>query len=246
VSATIDRTSAAPKRVLMVVANPSTSELTGWPIGFWASELVHPWYEFREAGYEVTIASPDGGPVEVDFLSDPSHEWGYSAEDVLSRGFLADESLRSLLADTPALADLDSDDFDALVVCGGQAPMYQFREHEELRRAIAAFYEAEKPTASLCHGVASLIDVELSDGSSLVAGRTITGFSNAEEDAADEAAGQRIQPWRIEDVARERGANYVQGGLWKAYAVRDGRLVTGQQQYSGRKVAELVIEALGT
>ena len=243
---TTDRTSTSPKRILMVVANPATSELTGWPIGFWASELVHPWYEFREAGYEVTIASPDGGAVEVDFLSDPSHEWGYSAEDVLSRGFLADASLTAQLERTPALTDLDPADFDALVVCGGQGPMYQFRGHEALGRTIVAFYEAEKPTASLCHGVASLVDVRLSDGTPLIAGKTMTGFSNAEEDAADAAADQTVQPWRIEDAARGAGANYVEGGLWKAFAVRDGRLITGQQQYSGRKVAEHVIAALGT
>lgn len=244
--ATIDRTTSTSRKVLMVVANPGTSELTGWPIGFWASELVHPWYEFREAGYEVTIASPEGGRVDIDFLSDPGHDSGYSAEDVLSRGFLADPELTRLLEDTPQLADLDLDGFDAIVACGGQGPMYQFRENADLQHALASFYAAEKPTAALCHGVSALIDVKLSDGSYLIEGRTMTGFANVEEDAADEAAGRQIQPWRIEDAARERGANYVEGGLWKPYAVRDGRLITGQQQYSGRKVAALVIEALGT
>jgi putative intracellular protease/amidase len=244
-SMTIDRTTATPKKVVMVVANPRVSELTGWPIGFWAAELVHPWYEFREHGYEVTVASPDGGKAEVDFLSDPRHEMRYSAEDVLSRGFLEDPDLMAMLEDTPRLAALDPTDFDALVVCGGQAPMYQFRDHPDLQRTIAAFYEAEKPTAALCHGVSALIDVRLSDGSRLIEGKTMTGFSDREEDAADAAAGQQIQPWRIEGAAREAGAHFVDGGLWKAFAVRDGRLITGQQQYSGRRVAELVIGALG-
>ncbi len=90
------------------------------------------------------------------------------------------------------------------------------------------------------------MDVELSDGSYLIAGKTMTGFADVEEEAADAAAGQKIMPWHIEDAAKERGANYVEGGLWKAYAVRDGRLITGQQQFSGREVAKLVIEALGT
>lgn len=242
----LDRTTSSHRRVLMVLANPTTSALTGWPIGFWASELVHPWYEFREAGYEVTLASPDGGRVVIDFLSDPTHESGYSAEDVLSRGFLADPALTALLDDTARLADVDLAGHDAIVVCGGQAPMYQFREHPDLQRALAQFYEAEKPTAALCHGTAALIDVRLSDGTYLVEGRTMTGFADVEEDAANEAAGQTVQPWRIEDAARERGAHYVQGGLWKAFAIRDDRLITGQQQYSGRKVAELVIAALGT
>src|SRR5271167_2220950 len=203
---TIDTTSTSAKKVLMVVANPGTSELTGWPIGFWASEFVHPWYEFVEAGYEVTLASPDGGKVEIDFLSDPDDEIRYSSEDVLSRGFLRTPELTAMFDDTPRLADLDLDRFDAIVVCGGQGPMYQFRRHPDLQRAIAAFYGAEKPTAAMCHGVSALIDVEV-DRSYLIAGKTITGFANVEEDAADTAAGRQVQPWRIEDAARGRGAN---------------------------------------
>jgi len=243
---TIDRTSPWAKKVLMVVANPSVSELTGWPIGFWISEFVHPWYEFAEAGYEVTLASPDGGKVEIDFLSDPDDASGYSREDVLSRGFLKTPELVAMFEDTPRLGDLELDEFDAIVVCGGQGPMYQFRGHPDLQRAIAHFYEAEKPTAAMCHGVASLVDVRLSDGSYLIDGKTITGFADVEEEAADQAAGKQVQPWRIEDAATERGANYVEAGVWKAYAVRDGRLITGQQQFSGKKLAALVISALGT
>jgi putative intracellular protease/amidase len=160
-------------------------------------------------------------------------------------GFLSTPSLAALIEDTPSLADLDLDAFDAIVVCGGQAPMFGFRENADLQAAIRAFYEAEKPTAALCHGVSALIDLELSDGSSLIEGKTMTGFANVEEDFADQVVGTQVMPWRIEDAARERGANYVQRGLWKRFAVRDGRLITGQQQYSGGKVAELVIEALG-
>jgi putative intracellular protease/amidase len=244
-TAVLDRTTTAPKRVLMVVANPTTSTTTGWPVGFWASELFHPLYEFTEVGYDVTVASPDGGPVEVDGWSDPRDPSRYSAEDVLSLGYLSSDDTAALLRDTPRLSDLDLDDYDALVVCGGQSPMFSFRDDESLKAAIGRFYEAEKPTAALCHGVSALVDVTLSDGSYLVEGRTVTGFANVEERAADEAAGTTVMPWHIEDALRERGANYVDGGLWKAFAVRDGRLITGQQQYSGRRVAALVIEALG-
>jgi putative intracellular protease/amidase len=245
-SSTAERTSAGPKRVLMIVANPSVSAMTGWPIGFWASELTHPWYEFHAVGHEVVVASPEGGEVRVDGLSDPRDESGYSADDVLSRGFLADPRLSGMLADTPRLGDLDLGEFDAIVVCGGQGPMYQFRDHDELKSAIAHFHDAGKPTAALCHGVSALIDVQLPDGSYLVDGKTVTGFANVEEEASNEAAGQTVQPWRIEDALRERGANYVQGGLWRPFAVSDGNLITGQQQYSGRKVAELVIDALAS
>jgi putative intracellular protease/amidase len=244
-SAALDRTTTKPKRVLMVVANPTTSTTTGWPVGFWASELFHPLYEFSDVGYDVTIASPEGGAVEVDAWSDPRDPSRYSAEDVLSLGYLTSDDTMARLRDTARLADLDPDDFDAIVVCGGQGPMFSFRDNDELKAALARFYEAEKPVAALCHGVSAVVDVALSDGSYLVDGRTVTGFANVEEHAADETAGTTVMPWHIEDALRERGANYVEGGLWKAFAVRDGRLITGQQQYSGRKVAELVIEALG-
>ncbi len=244
-SANVNVTESMPKKVLMVVANPSVSTTTGWPVGFWASELTHPWYEFREGGYEVTFASPDGGRVEVDAMSDPRDPSGYSADDVLSMGFLSMPRLVATLEDTEKLSELNLDEFDAIVVCGGQSPMFTFRDNEELKRAIARFYEAEKPTAALCHGTAALMDVRLSDGSYLIEGKTMTGFADIEEEAADAAAGQKVMPWHIEEAAKERGANYVEGGLWKAYAVRDGRLITGQQQFSGREVARLVIEALG-
>jgi putative intracellular protease/amidase len=241
----VDVTTSKRPKILMVVANPTTASTTGWRVGFWASELTHPYYEFTRVRYEVLIASPDGGRVEVDALSDPRDASKWSAEDLISMGFLHTPELVALLEDTPRLADLDLDDFAALVACGGLGPMFQFRDHEDLKRTIAAFYETERPTAVLCHGVSALIDVRLSDGSYLVQGKTVTGFSNAEEDFSDRAVGRRVMPFRIEDELRRRGANYVQGGLFKAFVVRDGRLITGQQQYSGAKVAEAVIAALG-
>jgi putative intracellular protease/amidase len=242
----VDVTSSKRPRVLTVVANPTVSTTTGWPVGFWAAELTHPYYEFQRVRYEVTIASPAGGKVQLDALSDPRDESKWSADDLISMGFLNTPELVALLEDTPRLADLDLDAFDTVLVCGGFAPMFQFRQNEDLKRTIAAFYEAQKPTAALCHGVCALIDVQLSDGSYLVEGKTLTGFANVEEDYSDKAVGQKVMPYRIEDELRKRGANYVQAGLFKDFAVRDGRLITGQQQYSGDKVAQLVIAALGT
>src|SRR5262245_27468492 len=241
----VDFTTSRRPKVLMVVANPRISTTTGWPVGFWAAELTHPYYAFTRVRYEVAIASPEGGKVELDAISDPRDESKWSADDLISMGFLNTPELTKLLEATSKLADLDLDEFDALVVCGGSAPMFQFRENEDLKQTIATFYEAEKPIAVLCHGVSALIDVQLSDGSFLVEGKTVTGFANVEEDYADQAVGQKVMPFRIEDELRKRRANYVQGGLLKAFAVRDGRLITGQQQYSGGKVAQMVIAALG-
>ena len=240
-----DVVSTTPKKVLIVVANPSTSTTLGWPVGFWGAELTHPYYELTERGVEVTIASPDGGKVEMDTLSDPRDESKWSAEDLVTMGFVNTPELMALLKDTPRLADLDLKQFDAIMVAGGQSPMFTFRENEDLKAAIRQFYESEKPTAIYCHGTAALVDLQLADGSYLVDGKTVTGFANAEEDFSDTFVGQKVMPWRVEDVLKERGANYVQGGMFKAFAIRDGRLITGQQQYSGRKVAQMVIEALG-
>lgn len=241
----VDVTRTKRPHVLMVVANKT--QAPGFPVGFWASELTHPYYEFTRARYEITIASPDGGAVYVDAFSDPRDVSKWSADDLISMGFLNTPELAALLENTPGLADLELDDFDAIVVAGGMAPMFGFRDDEGLELALRRFYEAEKPTACLCHGVSALIDVTLSDGSYLIERKTITGFANVEEDYSKEAAGldRDLWSWRIADAAKARGANYIQGGLFRAFAVRDGRLITGQQQYSGGEVARKVIEALG-
>lgn len=241
----VDLVSSKPKRVLIVVANPSISTTLGWPVGFWAAELTHPYLELTERGIEVTIASPNGGKVEFDALSDPRDPSRWSADDIISMGFIHTPELMELLENTAKLSELDLDDYDAIMIAGGQSPMFTFREDEDLKATIAHFYESEKPTAVYCHGTAALVDVKLSDGSYLVEGKTVTGFANIEEDYGDNFVGQKIMPWRIEDALRERGANYIQGGLFKPFVVRDGRLITGQQQYSGRKVALAVIDALG-
>jgi putative intracellular protease/amidase len=232
-------------RVLMVVANPTVATTVGWPVGFWAAELFHPYFEFNRKRYDVTIASPFGGKVEFDTLSDPRDESKWSADDLISMGAVNTPEIMGLLEDTPALRDVALDDFDAVMVCGGLAPMFQFRDNEDVKRTIATFFEARKPTAVICHGTAALLDVQLSDGSYLIEGRTMTGFANVEEDFSDGSVGQTVMPFRIEDEAKKRGANYIQGGLFKAFAVRDMNLITGQQQYSARKAAELVIESLG-
>jgi putative intracellular protease/amidase len=241
----VDTVSTKPKRVLIVVSNPATATTVGWPVGFWGAELTHPYYELTERGVEVTIASSDGGKVQMDALSDPRDPSKWSSEDLITMGFVNTPELMALLEDTPKLSDLDLDGFDAVMVAGGLAPMFTFRDNEQVHNTLRHFYESEKPTCIYCHGTAALVDLKLSDGSYLVEGKTVTGFSNIEEDYSDGFVGQRVMPFRLEDTLRERGANYVHGGLFKAFVVRDGRLITGQQQYSGRKVAEALIEALG-
>ncbi|MEM1118057.1 MAG: type 1 glutamine amidotransferase domain-containing protein [Bacteroidota bacterium] len=230
--------------ILMVVSNPSMSTTVGGPVGFWASELIHPYDAFVKKGYDVTVASPDGGRVELDALSDPDDASGYSAHDTLSKTYLDRPDVRALLADTPRLGDLDLDAYDAVVVCGGQAPMFTFEAATSVHDAIRRFYDAEKPTAALCHGTSALLYVRNADGSPFLDGKTITGFTNAEEDQADAMVGQTVMPFRIEDEARTLGAAFVTAEPWAAFATRDGHLITGQQQNSGAETARLVIEAL--
>ena len=232
-------------RVVMVVANPTTSTTTGWPVGFWAAELFHPLHVFARARYEVTVVSPDGGHVALDTLSDPRDPSRWSADDVISMGYLHMPEVMASLEHTPAVSDVDPAELDAIVVCGGQGPMFQFRGHTGLEELIVSVFESGRPTAALCHGVSALIDCHLGDGTPLVAGRTVTGFANVEEEFSDAAAGETVMPYRVEDELRARGANYVQAGLFRSFAVRDGNLITGQQQYSGTRVADHVVHALG-
>jgi putative intracellular protease/amidase len=241
----VDLVSSTPKKVLIVVANPTTSTTLGWPVGFWGAELTHPYFELTRRGVAVTIASPDGGKVEMDGLSDPRDDSKWSADDLITMGFVNTPELVAMLEDTPKLAEVDLDSYDAIMVAGGQAPMFSFRDNKPLHDALRRFYEAEKPTCVYCHGTAALVDLRLSDGTYLVEGKTVTGFANVEEDFSDKFVGQKVMPFRIEDELRQRGANYVHGGLFKAFAVRDGRLITGQQQYSARRATDMLIEALG-
>ncbi len=237
--------SGNPKKILIVLANPAISTTLGWPVGFWASELTHAWYEFTEAGYEVTLASPNGGKCELDAYSDPRDKSGYSAHDVLSMGYIATPALWSATETTAPLASLDLSAFDALYIAGGQAPMFTFRDNPTLTKAIRTFHDAGKIVSAVCHGVAALIDIRVADGTYLIANRQMTGFANSEEDYADKAVGQRVMPWRIEDAAREHGANFQTAPVFREFALRDGNLITGQQQFSGRAAARLIIEALG-
>lgn len=241
----VDLVSSTPKSVLIVVANPAVSSTLGWPVGFWGAELTHPYFELAQRGVKVTIASPDGGRVEMDSLSDPRDPSKWSADDLVTMGFLNTPELVALLEDTPRLSTVDLDTFDAIMVAGGQSPMFTFRDNASVHDALRQFYESEKPTCIYCHGTAALVNLTLSDGSYLVDGKTVTGFANVEEDFSDRFVGQKVMPFRIEDDLRQRGANYVQGGLFKSFAVRDGRLITGQQQYSARAVAMMLIDALG-
>jgi putative intracellular protease/amidase len=241
------------RRVAIVIANPATSTTTGWPVGFWWSELTHSYFALTESGYEIEVFSPNGGTCTADSLSDPSDPSGYSSTDLITRGFLATPTCAALIEDTKPAAAIDVQRFDAILVAGGQSPMFTFEAATDLQHKFVEFYELGKLSVALCHGVAILRYARLSTGEPLVKGKTVTGFANVEEDFADNAVwdmnllarDKHVMPWRIEDEMKRLGANYVQAGLWRAFAVRDGNLITGQQNFSGAATAQQLIEAMG-
>jgi len=234
------------KKILLIAANPSVSPVTGWPVGFWWAEVTHPYWAFVEAGYEVEIRSPAGGALVADGYSDPEDASGYSAHDIVSLGFKRSPKHAALLADPPSLEGVDPASYDAVFVAGGQSPMITFVGDAALHDLVARFFAAGKVTALVCHATCVLLHARGADGALLVNGRTWTGFADAEEAYADQFVGQRIQPFWIEAEARKiAGTNFVVDQAFRPFAVRDGHLVTGQQQFSGAEAARLVIEALG-
>jgi putative intracellular protease/amidase len=243
-SASID--THGKKKILMIAANPGTSPTTGWPIGFWWAELTHPYWTFTEAGYDVEIVSPKGGDLVADGFSDPQDSSGYSAHDLISLGFKTSEKHAGLLKGTKSIADVELSAYDAIFLAGGQSPMVTMIDDTGLHAFVARAYEAGKIVAIVCHGTCILLKTKLSNGDLLVKGKTWTGFANSEEAYADAWVGKKIQPFWIEEEARKiKGTNFIVSGMFKPFAVRDGNLITGQQQFSGGAAAELVVQALG-
>ena len=232
-------------KILMVASSPSTSQQTGWPIGFWAAELTHPMRVFQEAGYEIELVSTSGGNLVMDGYSNPTDASGYSAHDIISLGYMQKTEFNQMLANTRAVAEVKHSDYVAIFLVGGQGPMYTFRGNTELQKLFVSFYEAGKPTAAVCHSTTLLLEARKSNGELLVEGKTWTGFANTEEDFADQAVGQKIQPYRIEEEARKlEGTTFKVAAPFASYAIQDGNLITGQQQNSGAAAAELVVELL--
>lgn len=232
-------------KILMVASSPAVSAQTGWPIGFWAAELTHPLHVFQEAGYQVEIASTEGGKIVMDGYSNPADASGYSAHDIISLGYMQLDWFNQMLENTKSLDDVHPDEYSAIFLVGGQGPMYTFRGNQDLEDLFAEFYESGKPSAAVCHSTTLLLEAKKSNGDLIVDGKTWTGFANAEEAYADKAVGQKIQPYWIEEEARKlKNSNFKVAAPFSSYAIEDGNLITGQQQNSGAAAARLVVEQL--
>lgn len=231
--------------VAFVLSNTAISEVTGWPIGFWLAELTHPLAEFEAAGYRTELFSPDGGALRYDDYSDPYADHGYSADDDISKAFLADPEKVARLETTRPLAELDVDEFDTVFLVGGQGPMQTFRHNTAVEGVVREFHDAGKPTTVVCHATCVLLDAASASGELIVAGKRWTGFTNAEEQYAESAAGTKIQPfWIEEEAAKIDDTTFVAAEPMVSHAIQDGNLITGQQQHSGAEAARLAIAAL--
>ncbi|MEO1011298.1 MAG: type 1 glutamine amidotransferase domain-containing protein [Bacteroidota bacterium] len=232
-------------KILMVASSPTVSQQTGWPIGFWAAELTHPLHVFQEAGFEVELASTEGGKIVMDSYSDPTDESGYAAHDVISLGYMQLDWFTKMLENTKKLTEVDAKEYDAIFLVGGQGPMYTFKGNQDLETLFAKFYESGKPSGAVCHSATLLLEAKKKDGKLIVDGKTWTGFANAEEAYADKAVGQKIQPYWIEEEAGKLpNTNFKVAAPFSAYAIADGNLITGQQQNSGAAAARLMVQQL--
>jgi putative intracellular protease/amidase len=228
------------KKVLMVVSNPAVSTTTtGWPVGFWAAELTHAYKLFTDNGYDITIASPKGGKVEIDALSDSRDSSGYSKDDTISLKFLQDKSFMNLLENTKKVIDFSSGDFDAIVVVVGQGPMFTFKQQTDLQNKFLEFYNKGKIYAASCHETSLLLYLEDKDGNPLIQGKNMTGFTDEDEDFSDKYVGKKAMPFRIEDEAKKPGAEFKKTNAFEPFAIKDGNLITGQQEHSELKSLNL-------
>ncbi|WP_423357962.1 type 1 glutamine amidotransferase domain-containing protein [Pseudomonas citronellolis] len=225
------------KRILHVVSNVAHYADPADPTGLWLSELTHAYDVFADRGYVQRIVSPKGGvtPLEPRSLKWPNR-------DASAKAWLADDAHRALLANTAKPGDIDPADFDAIYFTGGHAVMWDFPDDAGLQRLTRAIYERGGIVASVCHGYCGLLNTRLSDGSLLVAGRRLTGFSWREEILAGVA---KKMPYNAEEQMKRRGARYEKALLpFVPKVVVDGRLVTGQNPQSAKATALRVAELL--
>lgn len=232
-----------PRRILSIVSN--TADLKGMPVGFFGEEMTRAFLMFTEAGHHVDLASPQGGEVMIDMHSDPRTPNGAYADDLITLGFIHHEKFGALLKNTLAISAVNVDDYDAVWVAGGGGPLITFKDDTALHALMASFYEKGKVVTTICHGSALLLWTKLSNGKLLADGKKWTGFTDEEENEVNTAFGKKLNEYTIEsEAANIDGTTFLCRKANEPFAIRDGRLITGQQQYSSGITAQLVIEAL--
>jgi len=223
-------------KVLMVLTSHDRLGNTGRKTGFWLEEFAAPYYVFKDAGADITLASPKGGQPPLDPKSDES-----DFQTEATRRFKQDKSAQAALANTAKLSTLSDKDFDALFYPGGHGPMWDLAEDSHSRALIESAYEAGKPVALVCHAPGVLRSARRADGSSLVAGKAVTGFANSEEAAVGLT---EVVPFLVEDSLKFHGGQYSKAPDWQPWVRITGNLITGQNPASSAPAAEATLNLL--
>lgn len=223
-------------KILIVLTSHDTLGDTGKKTGFWLEELAAPYYSFVDAGAELILASPAGGQPPLDPKSNEP-----DAQTETTQRFEADEVAMQQLANTYKLSEVLNQDFDAVFYPGGHGPLWDLAEDQNSISLIEQTLQANKPVALVCHAPGVLRDVQDAKGRSIVEGKSVTGFSNSEEDGVGLTA---IVPFLVEDMLKEKGGQYSKAEDWQVYVQEDGLLITGQNPASSAATAEALLKLL--
>ncbi|MBS1666145.1 MAG: type 1 glutamine amidotransferase domain-containing protein [Bacteroidetes bacterium] len=224
-------------RILIIVTNTDKYTSSNLPTGLWLSELTHIFHSAKEQGYEITIASPKSGntPIDPESLKP-------MVMDKISKNYWSDTIFRGLLQNTKSLDDVSDQQFDCVYLAGGHGTMYDFPDNSILQTIIKKQYESNKMVAAICHGVGGLLNVKLSNGDYLIKGKKLTGFDWFEESIARR---KTKVPFNLEAALNERGVVYQKAFIpMTSKVVVDGKLITGQNPFSSREMAKVVIQQL--
>jgi len=223
-------------KILLVLTSHGQLGDTGKPTGFWLEELAAPYYVFKDAGAELLLASPKGGQPPLDPKSDEP-----DAQTEATRRFRADREAMQALASTTPLASVNADDFDAVFYPGGHGPLWDLAESQDSRVLIESTLAAGKPVAAVCHAPGVLRHVQAPDGTPLVKGKRVTGFTNSEEAAVGLT---KVVPFLVEDMLKANGGQYSKGADWQSHVVTDGLLITGQNPASSADGAKALLQVM--
>lgn len=223
-------------KILMVLTSHDQLGNTGKKTGFWLEEFAAPYYAFKDAGADITLVSPKGGQPPLDPKSDEA-----DSQTDATRRFKADAAAQAALAHTGKLAEVSASGFDALFYPGGHGPLWDLAEDADSIRLIEAMVAAGKTVSAVCHAPGVLRHVKAADGSPLVKGKNVTGFTNTEEAAVQLTD---IVPFLVEEMLVKNGGNYSKGADWQPYVVTDGKLITGQNPASSEPAALAVLRQL--
>lgn len=226
------------KKVLFVLTSHSELGNTGEKTGFWIEEFAAPYYLLKDKGVEITIASPKGGQPPIDPKSETE-----DAQTPATVRFYKDNETQAILANTVKLETVNQADYDAVFYPGGHGPLWDLAEDKNSIALIESFYKNNKPVAAVCHAPAIFKNTKAPDGSSLVKGKKVSGFTNSEEEAVQLTD---VVPFLVEDMLKANGGIYSKGDDWAEYAVEDGLLITGQNPASSELVAEKLLKKLNT